>query len=134
MASAWLGAGVLGGALLMLGVVGCAHDEPPPPLPSPPPTAVSPPTPVVIDVEDAGAAQAASASVKKGGAPAPSFAKCCAALIQNAGLAPEPNKTYLNSAGNLCSSLVAAGKSGPSVVSAVQAALRGARMPVACSG
>lgn len=121
-------------ALLALGVLGCTHDEPPPPLPSPPPSAVPTPTPVVIQVEDAGAAPAPAATTKKASAPTASFAKCCSALLQNATLAPEPNKTYFNAAANVCSSMAAAGKSGPSILSAVQGLLRGAGMPAACAG
>jgi hypothetical protein len=79
-------------------------------------------------------AASASASVKKptGGVPAQSFAKCCAALTQNAASAPEPTKTTLTQAAGMCNSLVAAGKSGPGVVSAIQGALRGIGMPSAC--
>lgn len=137
MEKAWLGARMSGCAplaLAALAAVGCTHDEPPPPLPSPQPTAVPTPAPVVIQVEDAGVTPAPSATAKKGSAPAQSFAKCCSALLQNATLAPEPNKTYFNAAANLCSSMVAAGKSGPSIVSAVQGVLRGAGMPAACAG
>ncbi len=77
--------------------MGCKKDEPPPPLPSAAPAAVPTPTaPLELAPEELPAASA-SASVKKptGGAPAQSFAKCCAALTQNAASAPEPTKTSL---------------------------------------
>ena len=120
-------------ALLATGVVACHKDDPPPPLPpEPAPTVAPTPSQIKIEAEDAGAPPAPSAHIIDGSHR--SFAKCCFALLHNAALAPEPNKTYLNSAGNLCSNMVAAGKSGPSIVSAVQGMLRGAGMPAACSG
>jgi hypothetical protein len=119
---------------LAAGYMGCKKDEPPPPLPSAAPAPVPTPTaPLELAPEEPPAASA-SASVKKptGGAPAQSFAKCCAALTQNAASAPEPTKTTLTQAAGLCNGLVAAGKSGPGVVSAIQGALRGIGMPAAC--
>ncbi|HKO53961.1 MAG TPA: acyltransferase [Polyangiaceae bacterium] len=119
---------------LAAGYMGCKKDEPPPPLPSAAPAAVPTPTaPLELAPEELPVASA-SASVKKptGGAPAQSFAKCCAALTQNAASAPEPTKTSLTQAAGMCNSLVAAGKSGPGVVSAIQGLLRGVGMPSAC--
>jgi len=119
---------------LATGYMGCKKDEPPPPLPSAAPAAVPTPTAPVELVPEELPAASASASVKKptGGAPAQSFAKCCAALTQNAASAPEPTKTSLTQAAGMCNSLVAAGKSGPGVVSAIQGLLRGVGMPSAC--
>ena len=120
---------------LAAGYVGCKKDEPPPPLPSAAPAAVPTPTAPVELVPEEVPVASASASVKKptgGGAPAQSFAKCCAALTQNAASAPEPTKTTLTQAAGMCNSLVAAGKSGPGVVSAIQGVLRGVGMPSAC--
>jgi hypothetical protein len=53
-------------------------------------------------------------------------------LTQNAASAPEPTKTSLTQAAGVCNSLVAAGKTGPGVVSAIQGLLRGVGMPSAC--
>src|SRR3954471_242468 len=136
VASSVLGPVLLGLVVssLAAGYIGCKKDEPPPPLPSAAPAAVPTPTaPVEILPEEVPVASA-SASVKKpsGGAPAQSFAKCCAALTQNAASAPEPTKTSLTQAAGMCNSLVAAGKSGPGVVSAIQGLLRGVGMPSAC--
>ena len=133
---------VFGPALLGLGVsfataslVGCKKDEPPPPLPSattPAPT----PTPtaqVELVPEDVpSAAPVESAKKTGGGAPAQSFAKCCAALSNSAANAPEPNKTYFTTAAGMCNGMVAAGKSGPSLIGTLQGLLRGAGMPSAC--
>ena len=120
---------------LAAGYMGCKKDEPPPPLPSAAPAAVPTPTaPLELAPEEVPVASA-SASVKKptgGGAPAQSFAKCCSALTQNAASAPEPTKTSLTQAAGMCNSLVAAGKSGPGVISAIQGLLRGVGMPSAC--
>jgi hypothetical protein len=119
---------------LAAGYMGCKKDEPPPPLPSAAPAPVPTPTAPVELVPEEVPVASASASVKKpsGGAPAQSFAKCCAALTQNAASAPEPTKTTLTQAAGMCNSLVAAGKSGPGVVSAIQGVLRGVGMPSAC--
>jgi hypothetical protein len=134
---------VFGPALLGLGVsfasaslVGCKKDEPPPPLPSattpaPTPTPTAPVELVPEEVPSAAPVESAKKATG-GGAPAQSFAKCCSALTQNAASAPEPNKTYLTTAANMCSSMVAAGKSGPSLVSTLQSLLRGVGMPSAC--
>ncbi len=129
-----LGPVLLGVLVSSLAVTGCKKDEPPPPLPSAAPAAVPTPTaPLELAPEEPVAQPSASAPVKVGtGAPAQSFAKCCAALTQNAASAPEPTKTSLTQAAGMCNSLVAAGKSGPGVVSAVQALLRGVGMPSAC--
>ncbi len=136
---------VFGPALLGLfvsfattGFTGCKKDEPPPPLPSattPAPTP-TPTAPLELAPEEpvasASAAPAESAKKPGGGAPAQSLAKCCSALLQNAASAPEPNKTYLTTAANACTSMVAAGKSGPSLAGALQGLLRGVGMPSAC--
>jgi hypothetical protein len=136
VASSVLGPVLLGLLLssMATGYMGCKKDEPPPPLPSAAPAAVPTPTAPVELVPEEPPAASASASVKKptGGAPAQSFAKCCSALTQNAASAPEPTKTSLTQAAGLCNSLVAAGKSGPGVVSAIQGLLRGVGMPSAC--
>jgi hypothetical protein len=136
VASAAIGPALLGlvVSLLATGYMGCKKDEPPPPLPSAAPAAVPTPTAVELPPEGPVASAAPVDSVKKVGAgvPAQSFAKCCAALTQNAASAPEPTKTSLTTAAGLCNSMVAAGKSGPGVVSAVQGLLRGVGMPSAC--
>ena len=120
---------------LATGYLGCKKDEPPPPLPSAAPAAVPTPTAPVELVPEEQPAASASASVKKPtgtGAPAQSFAKCCAALTQNAASAPEPTKTTLTQAAGLCNSMVAAGKSGPSLIGGIQGILKGVGMPSAC--
>ena len=119
---------------LATGYLGCKKDEPPPPLPSAAPTRCPRPPRRSSSYPKTEPVASASASVKKpgGGAPAQSFAKCCAALTQNAASAPEPTKTSLTQAAGICNSLVAAGKSGPGVVSAIQGLLRGVGMPSAC--
>jgi len=122
-------------SLLATGYLGCKKDEPPPPLPSAAPVVTAAPAaPLELAPEEPVASAAPSATVKAGGtgAPAQSFAKCCAALTQNAASAPEPTKTSLTTAAGICNSLVAAGKSGPGVVSAFQGLLRGVGMPSAC--
>ncbi|HEX3850788.1 MAG TPA: acyltransferase [Polyangiaceae bacterium] len=122
-------------SLLATGYMGCKKDEPPPPLPSAAPAAIPTPTaPLELAPEEVPSA-APTDSVKKPtgvGVPAQSFAKCCAALTQNAASAPEPTKTSLTTAAGLCNSMVAAGKTGPGIVSAVQGLLRGVGMPSAC--
>ena len=114
---------------------GCKKDEPPPPLPSAAPAAVPTPTaPLELAPEPVPEASA-SASVKKPtgtGAPAQSFAKCCAALKQNAASAPEPTKTSLLQAAAACDGAVALGKSGAGALSAFQGLLRGVGLPSAC--
>ena len=121
-------------SLLATGYMGCKKDEPPPPLPSAAPAAAPTPTaPLELAPEEPVASASAEPVKKVGtGAPAQSFAKCCAALTQNAASAPEPTKTSLTTAAGLCNSMVAAGKSGPGIVSAVQGLLRGVGMPSAC--
>jgi hypothetical protein len=123
-------------SLLATGYMGCKKDEPPPPLPSAAPAAAPTPTaPLELAPEEPVASAAPVESAKKTGgvaAPAQSFAKCCAALTQNAASAPEPTKTSLTTAAGLCNSMVAAGKTGPGIVSAVQGLLRGVGMPSAC--
>ena len=136
VASSVLGPVVLGLLVssLAAGYMGCKKDEPPPPLPSAAPVAAPAPTPELVLAEEPVASAAPVESAKKvgGGAPAQSFAKCCAALTQNAANAPEPTKTSLTQAAGICNSLVAAGKSGPGIVSAIQGLLRGVGMPSAC--
>ena len=120
---------------LATGYLGCKKDEPPPPLPSAAPAPIPTPTAPVELVPEEQPAASASASVKKptgGGAPAQSFAKCCAALTQNAASAPEPTKTTLTQAAGFCNSMVAAGKGGPSLIGSIQGILKGVGMPSAC--
>ena len=134
VASSVFGSVLLGVLLSSLATTGCKKDEPPPPLPSAAPAAIPTPTaPLELAPEEPVAAAGAPAVKATGtGAPAQSFAKCCAALTQNAASAPEPTKTSLTQAAAFCNSLVAAGKSGPSVATAVQGLLRGVGMPSAC--
>ena len=117
---------------LASGYLACKGDAPPPPLSSAP-APIPPPSPSVIQPEDERTAPDPSASSDKRGPPAPSFTKCCYALLQNALLAPEPNKTYLMAAGNACTSMVAAGQSGPRILGALPSLLHGAGLPTACS-
>ncbi|HEY2410100.1 MAG TPA: hypothetical protein VGI10_29050 [Polyangiaceae bacterium] len=117
------------------GFSGCKKDEPPPPLPTAAVTAApTPSAPLELAPEEPVASAAPTESVKKptGGAPAQSFSNCCKALLQNAQSAPEPNKTYMVTAGNMCTSMVAAGQGGPSIATALQGVLRGVGMPSAC--
>jgi hypothetical protein len=133
VATSVFGSVLLGVLLSSLATTGCKKDEPPPPLPSAAPAAVPTPTaPLELAPEEPVAVAGAPAVKATGGAPAQSFAKCCAALTQNAASAPEPTKTSLTQAAGICNSLVAAGKSGPGVVSAIQGLLRGVGMPSAC--
>ena len=133
VATSVFGSVLLGVLLSSLATTGCKKDEPPPPLPSAAPAAAPTPTaPLELAPEEPVAVAGAPAVKTGGGAPAQSFAKCCAALTQNAASAPEPTKTSLTQAAGICNSLVAAGKSGPGVVSAIQGMLRGVGMPSAC--
>ena len=134
VATSVFGSVLLGVLLSSLPTTGCKKDEPPPPLPSAAPAAVPTPTAPLELAPEEPVAVAGAPAVKGtgGGAPAQSFAKCCAALTQNAASAPEPTKTSLTQAAGICNSLVAAGKSGPGVVSAIQGLLRGVGMPSAC--
>ncbi len=137
VASSVFGPVVLGVVVSFLttGYLGCKKDEAPPPLPSAAPAATPTPTaPLELAPEESVASAAPVESVKKatGGAPAQSFAKCCAALSQNAASAPEPTKTSLTTAAGMCTSMVKAGQTGPGIVSAVQGLLRGVGMPSAC--
>jgi hypothetical protein len=137
VASSVFGPVVLGVVVSFLtaGFAGCKKDEPPPPLPSAAPAAVPTPTaPLELAPEEPVASASASATAKPTGgyAPATSFAKCCAALSQNAASAPEPTKTSLTTAAGMCTSMVKAGQTGPGIVSAVQGLLRGVGMPSAC--
>ena len=111
VASSVLGPVLLGLLVSSLasGYMGCKKDEPPPPLPSAAPAAVPTPTAPLELAPEEPPATSASASVKKPtgvGVPAQAAAAC--------------------------NSLVAAGKSGPGVVSAIQGLLRGIGMPSAC--
>lgn len=120
-------------ALGALGAQGCKKDEPPPPLPSASPATTPPPpsAPIELVPEEPLAAPSASASaapVKKGGA-SPSLAKCCSALTQNAASAPEPNKTYMLQAAQICQAAVATGA--PNVLTRISSLL-GVNTPTAC--
>jgi hypothetical protein len=112
----------------------CEKDEPPPPLPSAAPAATTAAEPLVLEPEPEPTTPEpeAEAPKKKGGAPAANFAKCCAALRQNAENSPEPNKTYMVQAAATCDALVGAGQATSAIQSAVRGALRGAQMPAGC--
>lgn len=129
-----LGSMVVGVLIAGTSFVGCKKDEPPPPLPSAAPVAApTPSAPLELAPEEPPAPSASAAEVKKpSGGPSQNFSNCCKALLQNAQSAPEPNKTYMVTAGNMCTSMVAAGQGGPSIVSALQGVLRGVGMPSAC--
>ena len=115
--------------------IGCKKDEPPPPLPSAAPVAAPTPTPALeLAPEDAGPLDAgvdAGKKVGRGGG-GQSLMKCCQALLQNAEIAPEPNKTYMKQAGAMCQSMAGTGQGQASILAAVSGALRGAGMPAAC--
>jgi len=134
VAKSVLGPALLGVLVSLSATVGCKKDEAPPPLPSAAPAAAPTPTEALQLAPEPEPSAAPVESAKKvgTGAPAQSFAKCCAALTQNAASAPEPTKTSLTQAAGICNSLVAAGKTGPGVVSAIQGLLRGVGMPSAC--
>ncbi|MDX2055934.1 MAG: acyltransferase [Polyangiaceae bacterium] len=124
---------VLGSAVIA-GTTGCKKDEPPPPLPPPPATTAAPPPPLELAPEPEAVPDAAAPTeVKKGtGQAGPSLKKCCAALRQNAANAPPPNNDYMLQAAAACDALVAQGQQKQSIVTAVQVALKGVGMPVAC--
>ena len=116
---------------------GCKKDEPPPPLPSSAPaasTVAAAPQTLELAPEPA---PSESAEVKKPtgtGAPATSLKKCCAALAQNATLAP-PGSTQalaLVNAAQLCNGAVGAGNAAPQVLAMVRGALGGAALPAGC--
>jgi hypothetical protein len=116
---------------------GCKKDEPPPPLPSAAPaasTVAAAPQTLELAPEPA---PSESADVKKPtgtGGPATSLKKCCAALAQNATLAP-PGSTQalaLVQASQACNIAVGAGAASPAVLAAVRGALGGAALPAGC--
>jgi hypothetical protein len=74
------------------------------------------------------------AAVKKvgSGKPRQSLKACCAALRQNAANAPPPNDQYMLSAALVCDGAAASGAVAGSIVTQLQAALKGAGMPAAC--
>jgi hypothetical protein len=123
---------VAGGALL---AAGCKKEEPAPPLPANTTPPAPPPAPLELAPEPEVQAQAdANADqVKKGtGKPGPSLKACCAALRQNAQNAPPPNNDYMLQAASLCDGLVAQGQQAGTILTAIQGALKGAGMPLAC--
>jgi len=119
-------------SVLVLVAVACKKEEPPPPLPAAAPV-VTAPAPLQLKVEDAGVPPAPSAEPKKGGGGGGGgLGPCCAALAQNATMAPEPTKTYMVQAAALCQSMAAMGKDKAAVGGMLLGALRGAGMPTAC--
>jgi hypothetical protein len=122
-------------ALAGLSATGCKKDEPPPPLPSAQPVTTAP-APLQLKPEDAGVKPPADAGAKKvvhgGGGHAGGLGPCCAALSQNANLAPEPTKTYMLQAAAMCSALAAQGRDKAAVGGILLGALRGAGMPASC--
>lgn len=126
---------LLGTLSLLTLVVGCKKEEPPPPLPSAAPVVTAPPQPLQLKVEDAAVpppAESAEAPKKTGGGHAGGLGPCCAALAQNATMAPEPNKTYMLQAAALCQALAAQGKDKAAIGGMLMSALRGAGMPTSC--
>ncbi len=115
--------------------LGCKKDEPPPPLPSAAPAATpTPAAPLELAPEPVASASASASATPKagGGGSAPSLAKCCSALIQNAASAPPPNNLYMTQAGQLCQAMVSAGQGSGAILSAIAGKLGGGNMPTAC--
>jgi len=112
---------------------GCKKEEPPPPLPTAQPVATAAP-PLQLKAEDAGVEVIDAAPPKKtgGGGRAGGLGPCCAALSQNATMAPEPTKTYMLQTAALCQGLAATGKDKAAVGGILLGALKGAGMPVQC--
>jgi hypothetical protein len=128
--------GVLAPLCLAAAVTGCKKEEPPPPLPAPPAVTAAP-APLQLKAEDAGIKlPSADAGAKKavhggGGHAGGGLGPCCAALMQNAESQPEPNKTYMKQAGQMCQVFLAQGM-GKQVVGQLMAMARGVNMPAAC--
>lgn len=112
---------------------GCKKEEPPPPLPAAQPTASQ----AVLELKaaDAGVETIDAAGPKPhghGGGGKNPLSACCAALAQNANLAPEPTKTYMMQAAAMCNAAAGAGQGLGSVAGMISGALKGAAMPAAC--
>jgi hypothetical protein len=123
--------------LAMAAATGCKKEEPPPPLPAPQAVTAAP-APLQLRPEDAGIKlPSADAGGKKvvhgggGGGGGGGLGPCCQALIQNSASQPEPQKTYMLQAGQMCKVFLAQGM-GKQVVGQLMGLLRGASMPAAC--
>lgn len=117
-------------------VVGCKKDEPPPPLPTAQPVATNP-APLQLKPEDAGVKMpppdaGAKKKVMHGGGSSGGLSACCSALQQNSASAPEPTKTYMMQAAQLCKAVAAQGGNKSAFGGMLMNALRGAGVPVAC--
>lgn len=111
---------------------GCKKEDPPPPLP--PAQSAATQEPFKLQEVDAGVEE-----VDAGGTPKPrgkgggkGLKPCCAALRQNANLAPEPTKTYMLQAAAMCDGAAATGQGMQSALGMIAGALRGAQMPANC--
>lgn len=115
-------------------LTGCKKDDPPPP-PLPTATAAATQEPLKLQPVDAGIEPIDSGEPKKTGGGRGSgggLKPCCAALRQNANLAPEPTKSYMLQAAATCEAAAAAGQSATAALGAISGMLRGAGMPAAC--
>jgi len=116
---------------------GCKKDEPPPPLPSAAPaasTVAAAPQTLELAPEPVPSDSAEAKKPTGTGVPGASLKKCCAALAQNATLAP-PGSTQalaMVQASQACNVAVAAGAASPAVLAAVRAAMGGAALPAGC--
>jgi hypothetical protein len=113
--------------------VGCKKDEAPPPLPSAAPVAANT-APLELKPEDAGVKppEAGPAPKKGGGSRSGGLSACCAALAQNATMAPPTTNGYMLQAAALCQSMAAQGKDKAAVGGLLLGALQGAGLPSAC--
>ena len=112
---------------------GCNKDDPPPPLPPAQSAAATAPLQLAaLDaaVEEIDAGVAPKGKGKGGGGKG--LKPCCAALKQNANLAPEPTKTYMMQAAAMCDAAAATGQGMQSALGMIAGALRGAQMPANC--
>jgi hypothetical protein len=112
---------------------GCKKEDPPPPLPPAQSAAATAPLQLAamdaaVEEIDAGAPK----KIGKGGGGRGGLKPCCAALKQNANLAPEPTKTYMLQAAAMCDAAAASGQGMQSALGMIAGALRGAQMPANC--
>lgn len=111
---------------------GCKKEEAPPPLPSAQPVAANT-APLELKPEDAGVKPPeAGPAPKKYGTKSGGLSACCAALAQNATMAPPPTNGYMLQAAAMCQSLAAQGKDKAAVGGMLLGALQGAGLPAAC--
>jgi hypothetical protein len=123
--------GALG--LVALLVTACDKEAPPPP-PLPPAEPAAASAPLELKVLDAGVEEPPEEDKPKGkgGARPGGLAPCCAALQQNATMAPEPTKTYMVQAAAFCSAAAAQGQDRAAAMGMILGMLKGAGLPAAC--